>query len=202
MLQGKIPFFKDHLYSVLQPSLIKASLEQGLNRDLPKDQVSENPTMLRQAVFNSVQPIILIRHPALMVPSYYRAEKAIFKLRLEDEDFAAMTSLRWARIIFDAYAQLGSITGNDVDVGATSRKRPIVIDAVDTVYKTEKLMSKLCQMVGIDPAGIQYHWDCVPRHEWPADIISTQLFFLFLSCSQSLALSSCNRPKYECLRSN
>ncbi|KAK9415184.1 putative Sulfotransferase domain-containing protein [Seiridium unicorne] len=172
--QGKIPFIKDHIFCVLNPHLIKANIDQGLGSSLPSVQGRENPTMLHQEFFESVAPIILIRHPALSVPSYYRAQKAVFKLNPEDEDFAAMSTLRWARIIFDAYMKLWE--GVDRKGAEAKQKFPIVIDAADVVYNTERLMLRLCHALGIDSNGIQYQWNPVPLNEWPRDPIMQGFF--------------------------
>lgn len=130
--------------------------------------------MLHDELFRSVQPIILIRHPALTISSYFRAEKAVFKSPPTDEAFAAMITLNWARIVFDSYAKIWE--NDNVHSHRGLRRHPIVIDAADIVYNTEKLMLQLCHKTGIDPDGIQYHWDPVPQDQWPKDPIMRGFF--------------------------
>ncbi|KAI0123276.1 hypothetical protein BJ170DRAFT_104400 [Xylariales sp. AK1849] len=192
--KDKIPFIKDRIFCTLQPRLIKASITHGLDRSILPEELPGNPTMLTWDFFSGITPIILIRHPALVVPSYYRAEKAVFCLDADDEDFAAMTSLRWARILFDAHNESWKAANSDGAVN--SSKCPIIVDALDVIHNTEELLPKLCELIRIDPAGIQYHWDPVPRDQWPQDPIMRGFFKDMLSSSE-VQRGSTRKPEEE-----
>ena len=88
-------------------------------------------------------PVILIRHPALMIPSYYSKQKFLFVEEAWDEEFAVIASLCWARMVFDAYSQLYQQRAD----GNQTTKCPIIVDAHDVVYNTKAIMRKLCVLI-------------------------------------------------------
>jgi hypothetical protein len=90
---GKIPFIKEHLYFITDPQTVAAHvicLPNGTPRILSakpviKDSTSslskpltlpENPTLLSNNFLTTLSPVILIRHPAKIIPSFYRASRA------------------------------------------------------------------------------------------------------------------------------
>ena len=76
-------------------------------------------------------------------------------MRLEAGDEAMMvcTTLHWSRLLFDYFrSELG--------------KEPIVVDAEDVVHNTKATTIKLCDLLGIDPGGVQETWE---EGEFPGD---------------------------------
>lgn len=45
-----------------------------------------------------------------------------------------------------------------------------MVDAIDVVYRTEKLMPRLCGVLGIREEGVRYVWEPVPVDMWPEDM--------------------------------
>ena len=149
-----------------------------------------NPTWIPDDLYTSLSPLILIRHPARMIPSFYRTLVDVFKLQTTDEDFAVYTSLRWLRIIFDSYRELYSQNDDPVHpysscnmIHSTEERPtwPLVIDAEDVVHSTQAIVSKLCRLWHIDSSGVQYSWKAVPREERPKDKIMCGFFDTLLS---------------------
>lgn len=106
-----------------------------------------NPTMLPAAMMDSVLPIVLIRHPALMIPSFYRIASRIHGAQVDDAEFPIHATLRWSRLVLDYY------------LARNTTARPIVIDASTLVSpNTETLMAEVCRIAGLDSRCLQYQW--------------------------------------------
>lgn len=118
-----------------------------------------------------------------MQPSFYIKQKMLFCNEAWDEEYAVLTSLCWSRMIFDCYTRL-------YEQGLV-QNRPIVVDAYDVVKNTEILLPKLCNELGIDPAGVQYNWDPIPKDQWPADPCMQEFY------KEILRSSGVNKPDDE-----
>jgi len=53
---------------------------------------------------------------------------------------------------------------------------PIVVDAEDIIYNTEPTMQKLCSLIGIDSAGVQYSWDPMPEEKLSEQLLDGWFF--------------------------
>ncbi|KAK4497239.1 hypothetical protein PRZ48_011689 [Zasmidium cellare] len=181
--KAKIPLIKEHAVCSVRPDVMKLAAKNGLDNPLPKERYAEwgyNPSPFTDELFRSFTPVLLIRHPALMQPSFYIKQKILFFNEVWDEEYAVLTSLCWPRMMFDCYTEL-------YEQGLV-QKRPIVVDAHDVVNHTDSLLPKLCQELEIDPAGIQYQWDPIPKDQWPADPCMQEFY------KEILSSSGVNRP--------
>ena len=99
--------------------------------------------------------MFLIRHPALVVRSYWEVNVGNVDSYIEDEQFKWMISSRWVRILFDYFCKLrpGQV--------------PLVVDAEDVVYRTEEVTHVLCQSLGIDHDWVIFTWQ--PEGRDPSD---------------------------------
>ena len=167
---GKIPFIKEHVYFITDPQTIAANdvicLPNGSPRSIinakptiegsaiaPAKSLSlpANPTVLPNEFLTTFLPVILIRHPAKIIPSYYRVvSRDPFGTTVFDEDFPVEVSLRWSRLIFDWYEEYYCISEIE--------QRPIVIDAEDMINDSHYVAEKFCAMTGLDPRHVQYSW--------------------------------------------
>jgi hypothetical protein len=176
---GKIPFIKEHMHYVTDPQIVAANiicLPKGTPRILSEKPViedstsapskshslPENPTLLSSSFLATLSPVILIRHPAKIIPSFYRASRDTLGSTVIDEDFPVNASLRWLRLIFDWYEEYYCISKIE--------QRPIVIDAEDMINDSRNVAGKLCAMTGLDPIHVQYSWaqttdECDPNRE-------------------------------------
>ncbi|KAF2166297.1 hypothetical protein M409DRAFT_23487 [Zasmidium cellare ATCC 36951] len=176
--KGKIPLIKEHAVCSVRRDVMKLAAKHGLHNPLPKDQYDEwnnNPSPFTDELFRSFTPVLLIRHPALMQPSFYIKQKNLFFNEAWDEEYAVLTSLCWPRMMFDCYTKL-------YEQGLV-QSRPIIVDACDVVNHTNTLLPKLCHELGIDPAGVQYQWDPIPKDQWPADPCMQEFYKEILSSS-------------------
>ena len=172
-----MPFIKDHTVCALKRDIIIQSLRGT------EIEPTSNPTSIPDDIFKDLTPVILIRHPALVVPSYYRAQKPVFRENADDEDFIIFSSLKWARILFEAcrQSQLEKRPGANCHP-ADPFSLPIIIDAEDIIYNTEITISNFCGIIRIDEKDVQYSWPAVPEQEQPKDPIM-QAFFRDLFAS-------------------
>ncbi|KAG7085919.1 hypothetical protein E1B28_003466 [Marasmius oreades] len=115
-----------------------------------------NPTLLPDRFFFSFTPIITIRHPARVLPSFLRALQ-----RLGDDishpEFAVHgESFRLERLIFDSFKAY-----EEARAVAEGRKAkvPIVIDGDKLVRDPQDQMKELCMLLGIDEGQLKYSWD-------------------------------------------
>ena len=102
---------------------------------------------------DTLTPVFVFRHPALMVPSLYRGANSISGWEPGDEDFEISTTLRWNQYLYDYFVARG--------------RRPAVIEAQDFVYNTRPIMDKLCRHLGIDESGWSEKWHPLPKEHWP-----------------------------------
>ncbi|RMX87181.1 hypothetical protein D0868_15027 [Hortaea werneckii] len=145
---GKILFAHEHSAVCVQKDVALACLRS----DNPSSfKPSTRPTPLSDAVLKSCVPAMLIRHPARIVPSLYRAETATDMLRIGDEAFTLWSTVRFTRILYEYLESIGN--------------RPVVVDAEDLVHDTQTLVGKLCHALEIDPKGVQLQWDAARPDE-------------------------------------
>ncbi|KAI6825718.1 hypothetical protein KC342_g10908 [Hortaea werneckii] len=161
--QNKSIFCSEHLNALMKHDRMLSHLRSP-NRNpnpqipLPAEPTPENPTNIPSPLLATLTPILLLRHPALSIPSSWRTESGIKKLEIDDEDFYLLTTYRWSRDLFTYLLHQSSSSG---------WRKPLVIDAYDVVHRTSALTGKLCGELGLDPAGTQDSWKKLPREEWP-----------------------------------
>jgi hypothetical protein len=141
---GKVAIANEHWFNVFKPSLVLNLLRGKI--DQPSD-LGSNPTCIEDDIFETLTPIILIRHPALSVDSIYRGALAHTKQTPSDEDFQMITSNKHQRLLFDWYKARGQL--------------PIVIDAEDILWRTREMTESLCQQLGgvLDPKTFSESWE-------------------------------------------
>lgn len=145
--QGRATFHKEHIDLMVDPiKLFKAAYpdDDGPNlvvrypgQETPSK--STSPLCLPDDFLTSILPVILIRNPALMVPSFYRAQNDC-KIDLDSAHFRCFMELQWTWQLYDWYCIQG-IT-------------PIVVDG-DDVMKQPAVVRKLCEMCGMDPDKVR-----------------------------------------------
>ena len=169
--QNKSIFCSEHLNALMKHDRMLSHLRsptRNTNPPFPSssshpEPIPENPTNIPEPLLATLTPILLIRHPALTIPSSWRTESGIKKLDIDDEDFYLLTTNRWSR---DLLTYLLHQSTNSSDNSSGWRK-PLVIDAYDVVHRTAQLTGRLCGELGLDPAGVQESWRKLPREEWP-----------------------------------
>lgn len=120
--------------------------------------LSSNITHFPGPLLDSLTPIVLVRHPALLVPSVYRMNLTISELRPGDDDFAYMCSLLYARVLAD---WMRDVKGREV----------LVVDGEDACWRTRQVIERLCARIGIDPDGVVETWEPTRPEERPSNPI-------------------------------
>lgn len=97
--EGKVVCVKDHLACVVKKDVIISRGEAGTD---------ENPTTLPNDLLQTVtHPIFLIRHPSLMVRSFWKTQRTVYKMQPDDDLFMAMSTLRWTALLYDWFVHRG-----------------------------------------------------------------------------------------------
>jgi hypothetical protein len=100
-----------------------------------------------------VQPIFIIRHPALAFESWYRTESSAGAVDINDKAWGFYMSYTYSRQLYDWYTS----DENLKNCAASSSSVVIVVDADDIINQTS--VSKLCDLCGMDPNLVRYQWD-------------------------------------------
>lgn len=146
MIQGLVPFANEHVHYVLKPECALPLY----NQQPGSDKLPRNPTYIPDHIWDNMQPIILIRHPALQVDSGFRAIYEAFKTKDVSDDFAASTSCRMAQVLYEHLRAQG--------------KEPLVIDGEDLLWRTEEMTKNFGASTGLDASKFKDTWAL-----WPAD---------------------------------
>ncbi|KAL0565754.1 hypothetical protein V5O48_016265 [Marasmius crinis-equi] len=144
------------------PVIVDRMLDLGsdnvdLNSSLQKNlTIHANPTLLPDRFFLSFTPIITIRHPARVIPSYLRSLHSIEGHISDTEFLVAATSFQWERLVFESFKSFEEARATEEGREA---RAPIVVDGEKLVKDPHGQMKKVCEALGLDEGGIKYSWD-------------------------------------------
>ena len=113
--------------------------------------LGHNPTYLPDWLWDTCTPVMVIRHPALSVASFWQKISQTSHLAPGDQDFTFTTSLHYCRLLFDLLKSQG--------------RTPIMVDGEDVVLRTEELTVNICNALGIDPTGAKEQWEPTPEDQ-------------------------------------
>lgn len=170
--QSKTTFFKEHVHFALDPTARSryvfgkdSVFEEPWKAVIPGQesragaQSTLNHTVFPDEFIMTLSPIFLIRHPALAVPSFYRAYRDLFgvemaKTKEAEAHIMSATSLNWPRRLYEWYIlhkqNLNYCEGTGVD-------SPIVIDADDYINDPGTL-PRVCEILGLDASKLRFTW--------------------------------------------
>lgn len=161
---GKTALVKEHIFTILKPAVINGNIE--ISRQLPRQpsikcslvssQISTNPTLLPDEFMLSFAPIFLIRHPALVFPSWYRVGRKTMGAEVDDAEFPVDASFRWTRILYEWYEN--SWSQAILCPSSSQRFRPTIIDADDIMEKNQ-VLKELCDQLGINFGYLTFQWE-------------------------------------------
>ncbi|GBF65652.1 hypothetical protein TMEN_8370 [Trichophyton mentagrophytes] len=179
---GRISVVKEHANILLEPSsqtkfMFKTNdvKEAPLTLDVPQGseivRTPGNQTIFSDEFLLTWKPVFLIRHPALMFPSFYRCMDDFRKMKKEDigttgsleagkPDLPIYMSLHNIRSMFDWYNEKLQQIGSS----STAQPWPIVIDA-DDVMADETVVQKLADIIGLDRNHLKFTWDPVSEEQ-------------------------------------
>lgn len=111
-----------------------------------------NPTHIPDNLFKALLPVLVIRHPILVLDSRCRAiEEENNAPAPAEEDFEAITTLKLSRDLFDRFCSQG--------------RKPLVVDGDDVLWHTAEVTKAVCEYVGIDADSLSDTWTPYPEHE-------------------------------------
>lgn len=111
---------------------------------------TNNKTVLPDEYLRTWTMAFIIRHPAIVFPSFCRAMNKISDMGVMDTKILPGTlltnmTLHWTRSLFDwSLKQTGST--------------PLLLDAYDVVHNPDAI-TKFCQLAGLDPSKLQFQWE-------------------------------------------
>ena len=162
-------FTKEHASWLLRPSLSAEANEREnqneiLTMEIPESYgdsrtfSSNNITVFPDEYLRTWNLVFLIRHPALMFPSYHRA---MMKMGLQSMPLDWMervmtlnTTLRWTRMLYDWSLEQGHT--------------PYLLDAHDVITNPMVLV-RFCELTGLDAVKLRFEWDEKSDHPSPAN---------------------------------
>lgn len=170
--QGKIAFVKEHIHFVTEPTAQEKFLfgdkdleQKPLTVRFPEAYGCEgsrtvgNDTIFPDEFLQTWKPTILIRHPALVFPSYYRACLDLPQFKSTDSQFDLFMTFAWQRRLHDWYKKTF-----DENSGGGDISWPVVLDA-DDIIAEPAVVVKYCEIIGLDPAKLKFEWAPVTEDE-------------------------------------
>ncbi|RLL97499.1 hypothetical protein CFD26_105485 [Aspergillus turcosus] len=118
----------------------------------PSQTFSSTETVLPDEYLRTWQLAFIIRHPALVCPSMYRAHRALKKLYpigsstsngMSRRFLRLSVSLRWTRMLYDWC------------VSQEGQAPPIILDANDLIHNQSSVV-KFCEPTGLNPAALKW----------------------------------------------
>ncbi|KAI0164946.1 hypothetical protein GGR57DRAFT_451165 [Xylariaceae sp. FL1272] len=147
--RGTIPVANEHWFNVFKLDQVLGLIRGEI---IEPYQLGRNPTHLPDEIFDCLQPMILIRHPALSIHSIYRDALKMTKQRPGDEDFDFLCINKPLRLLFDYLTSKG--------------RQPVVVNAEDLLWRTDDLTNNMCTSLGtIDAATLSDKWKPATEEE-------------------------------------
>ncbi|TKA67664.1 hypothetical protein B0A49_08060 [Cryomyces minteri] len=196
--EDKMVFVKEHSIFLTEPTALSrfAYGEDSVDETpwvmQPSGYVPElrrsslNQTCLPDEFLQTWRPTFLIRHPALVFPSLYRAlldtHRVLEAGPTSDAHLKTLMTMHWTRTLHDWYAENVKPTLSESNGGVTW---PIVVDA-DDVMTNPETVGRLCEIIGLDSTKLQYAWEPASeeqRAHLPTDDVRRFLSTLLSSSS-------------------
>ncbi|KJZ74635.1 hypothetical protein HIM_05985 [Hirsutella minnesotensis 3608] len=148
--QGKCLFVKNHAFLLWDP----CKLQDGGTAS----PAGTNPTRLPDDFLASWQPVFLIRHPALVFESWYRAEMRVESIDIRDSALDCFLTFRYSRRLYDWFVSR-AVAPKDQETRTpdSASVYPIVLDA-NEIIETDSAIPKLCELLNMDPLKVCYSW--------------------------------------------
>lgn len=153
----------------------------------------DNETILSDEFLKAWKPTFLIRSPLAAFASFYRAIKGnLGGAEPSEELVRSQLTLHFNRALYDWYARQFEANANAQD-GHVHKDEdatwPIVLDA-DDIMSEPGVTMRFAEIIGLDPAKLQYSWDTTSQESLEAMTPENRLML-----STLLASSGINKSK-------
>lgn len=177
--EGKILFVKEHAIFMAEPTAQERFMSgsNSVNEtpwtgkvlgadasEATRERSSLNDTFVPDAFLKTWLPTFLIRHPALVFPSYYRAVRDIHSFEPApgwEADCDLSMTMKWTRTLYDFYSQHLGRPESEAEIMSESADDevvwPLILDADDVMTKPEVVL-RFCQIVGLDQTKLRLSW--------------------------------------------
>ncbi|KAA8649746.1 hypothetical protein EYZ11_001684 [Aspergillus tanneri] len=113
---------------------------------------ARNYTIFPDEYLRTFRMTFIIRHPALMFPSFHRAMSKMLPLGIiTEQNFEGIAisnmTLRFSRMLYD-----WCLEQNDPEA------RPVILDAYDVIHHPE-VVAQYCDQAGLDSSKLKFEWD-------------------------------------------
>jgi hypothetical protein len=113
-----------------------------------------NPTVIPDDLFNTLLPIMVIRHPVIAIDSIVRTIAGhITSSTLEQEYLNFPATIKPCRYLYDVFCSQG--------------RKPLVVDGDDVLWRTDEIAKAVCDYIGIDFSGVKETWTPYTEQERP-----------------------------------
>ena len=158
------------------------------NTDSNSNDTKTNPSVLPDSFIRTLSPIIQIRHPAIFVPSYYRAITSVYpQTDVDSHSFATNATFAWSRMTFDWFCEHVYPRRKNTPRGHDSW--PLVVDGEDLLNENERVISAICSLANLDVKGIVAEWDPVSEETRQKQSEDVQRFLSTLQASSGIIKS-------------
>jgi hypothetical protein len=179
--ENKMPVTKEHAFWLCNPMAFSRMI-YGTNSShdhLFRPQIPDtygpsqtfspnNETVFSDEYLRTWRLAFIIRHPALVFPSFYRAMLKMVATNIIQKDelrgiLETNMSLRWTRLLYD-----WGMENHDLE------SKPLLLDAHDVIHNPH-IVTRFCRLAGMDSSKIKFEWERKPstngvvQHEAPTE---------------------------------
>lgn len=120
-----------------------------------------NPSILPDTFMRTLSPIIQIRHPAISIPSFYRARLDTGNLNIHHPTFLTNCTYAWSRAAFDWYCEHVFPDRKTHHQQTKGQAWPIVLDGDDLLNSNDRVIAAICALANLNQHGVTTAWQPV-----------------------------------------
>ncbi|KAF5860160.1 hypothetical protein ETB97_001865 [Aspergillus alliaceus] len=111
-----------------------------------------NETVFSDEYLRTWRFAFIIRHPALVFPSFYRAMLKMVAIdAVQQEELRGVLetnmSMKWTRMLYD-----WGMENHDTE------SKPLLLDAHDVIHNPH-VLARFCELAGLDPNKLKFEWE-------------------------------------------
>ncbi|KAL9583572.1 MAG: hypothetical protein Q9212_002621 [Teloschistes hypoglaucus] len=205
---NKTVFIKEHLFFMLDPNLaatryppppgesqiscpkvVDPTITNGTTTTTNGQTERTNPSILPDSFIRTLSPIIQIRHPAISIPSFYRARLDAGSLKIHHPTFLTNCTYAWSRAAFDWYCEHVFPDRKTQHQQTKGQAWPIVLDGDDLLNSNDRVIAAICALANFKQDGVTTAWQPVSAEARTKLPPSQQRFLSTLQASSGVIKS-------------